>query len=78
MNCDGTPLFCIRAQEKWIAVLLPRDNISEETLEAARDAVRDVLRQRRRSELAAGVFNTDIDSRAFHQRAGDGAMNAGA
>lgn len=47
-DIDGTPLFRIRHQERTIAVLLPRERISEETLCAIREAVRRVLRQRRR------------------------------
>jgi ParB family chromosome partitioning protein len=47
-DVDGTPLFRIRSQEKAIAVLLPRDQISQETLNAVRDAVRDVLQHRNR------------------------------
>lgn len=42
-DLDGKPLFRIRIQEKAIALLLPRDQMSQETLRAVRDAVRDVL-----------------------------------
>jgi ParB family chromosome partitioning protein len=52
-DLDGTPLFRIRTQEKAIAVLLPRDQMSQETLKAVRDAVRDVLQHRNRQPLAA-------------------------
>lgn len=46
-DLDDTPLFRIRTQEKTITVLLPRDQMSQETLKAVRDAVRDVLLHRR-------------------------------
>jgi ParB family chromosome partitioning protein len=45
---DGMPLFRIRARAKTIAVLLPRDQISQDALDAVRDAVRDVLRYKSR------------------------------
>jgi ParB family transcriptional regulator, chromosome partitioning protein len=45
-DLDGTPLFRIRTQDKAIAVLLPRDQMSQEKLKAVRDAVRDILLHR--------------------------------
>jgi ParB family chromosome partitioning protein len=42
---DGRPLFRIRQQEKAIAVLLPREQISEEILCVIRSAVREVLQR---------------------------------
>ncbi len=47
---DGTPLFRIRGQKKTIAVLLPRDQVSQDTLDAVRDAVRDVLQNKSRPD----------------------------
>jgi ParB family chromosome partitioning protein len=52
-DLDGTPLFRIRTQEKAIAVLLPRDQISQDILKAVREAVRDVLQHRNRQSIAA-------------------------
>ena len=40
---DGAPLFRIRSQEKTIALLLPRARISQNTLNAVRDSIRQVL-----------------------------------
>lgn len=45
-DVDGTPLFRIRPQDKTIAVLLPRAQISEGTLDAVREAVRGVLQHK--------------------------------
>jgi len=50
---DGTPLFRIRTQDKAIAVLLPRDQTSQETLDVVRDSLRDVLRHRNQSPMTA-------------------------
>jgi ParB family chromosome partitioning protein len=47
-DIDGTPLFRIRLQDKAISVLLPREQISQETLNAVRDTVREVLQRRKR------------------------------
>jgi ParB-like chromosome segregation protein Spo0J len=44
---NGTPLFRIRPQERVIAVLLPRESISRETLDEIRDALRNVLQRQR-------------------------------
>jgi ParB family transcriptional regulator, chromosome partitioning protein len=52
-DVDGTPLFRIRTQCKDIALLLPRDQISQDTLSAVRDALREVLRQRIRRPMTA-------------------------
>jgi ParB family transcriptional regulator, chromosome partitioning protein len=43
-DADGSPLFRIRRQAKSIALLLPIEKISSDTLDAVRDAVRDVLK----------------------------------
>jgi ParB family chromosome partitioning protein len=59
-DLDGTPLFRIRTQEKAIAVLLPREQISQETLEAVRDAVRDVLQRRNRQPIAARRLRSPV------------------
>jgi|KBSMisStaDraftv2_1062788.scaffolds.fasta_scaffold119806_2 ParB family chromosome partitioning protein len=50
---DGTPLFRIRSQKKAIAVLLPREKISQELLQELRDAVRNVMRRKRRDLTAS-------------------------
>lgn len=56
-DVDGTPLFRIRAQKKEIALLLPRDQTSQNTLSAVRDAVREVLRdQIRRPKTAKPLY----------------------
>jgi ParB family chromosome partitioning protein len=55
-DVDGTPLFRIRSQEKAIAVLLPRDRMSQERLNAVRDAVRDALRHHKRDPMRAKRF----------------------
>lgn len=47
-DADGSPLFRIRVQEKTIALLLPIDQVSVETLNAVRDLVREALQQRGR------------------------------
>jgi ParB family chromosome partitioning protein len=52
-DIDGTLLFRIRSQEKAIALLLPRDRISQETLNAIRDAVRDTLKRRKLYPITA-------------------------
>jgi ParB family chromosome partitioning protein len=44
-DLDGTPLFRIRQQEKTISMLLPRNQISREVLDAVRDTVREVLQR---------------------------------
>jgi ParB family transcriptional regulator, chromosome partitioning protein len=44
-DLDGTPLFRIRQQEKTISMLLPRNRVSREVLDAVRDTVREVLQR---------------------------------
>ena len=65
-DVDGSPLFRIRTREKAIAVLLPRDEVSQETLSAVRDAVRKVLR-RKDGHLAAAKLLPQKDSLPLRQ-----------
>jgi ParB family chromosome partitioning protein len=39
----GTPLFRVRPQQKWIAVLLPREHCGEHHLQAIKQAITSVL-----------------------------------
>jgi ParB/RepB/Spo0J family partition protein len=57
---DGTPLFRIRPQQTAIAVLLPREKISQEVLQELRDAVRDVMRRKRRSSAVSKPLPGEI------------------
>ena len=59
-DTDGTLLFRIRSQEKGISVLIPRDLISQETLNAIRDAVRETLKHRKRHPNAARRLRTAL------------------
>jgi len=59
-DVDGTPLFRIRAQEKAIAVLLPRDRMSQEMLNAVREAVRDALRHRNGDPMRTKLFRSKV------------------
>lgn len=59
-DLNGAPLFRIRTQEKAIAVLLPRDQISQETLKAVRDAVLEVLQHRKRQSIAARRLHDSV------------------
>ncbi len=47
-NSDGTPLFRIRQQQKWVAVLLPREQCSSSSLQAVRDTLAELLESEQR------------------------------
>jgi len=51
-DTDGTPLFRIRQQDKAISLLLPRDQVSQDTLDAVRDTIRDILQREIRRPLS--------------------------
>jgi ParB family chromosome partitioning protein len=59
-DIDGTALFRVRPQEKAIAVLLPRDGTSQETLSAICDAIRDVLQRRNRGASSLQRTSTEV------------------
>lgn len=69
-DAHGSPLFRIRRREKTIALLLPIDNTSAETLNAVRDAVRNVLQRadrrpsppRKRTKAARPRFESEVST----------------
>ena len=70
-DVDGSPLFRIRRQTKNIALLLPLDKTSAETLDSVRDAVRGALRQKS-PKRAIGRVTTDFTPSALHAAAARG------